>query len=120
MHQHSGIQHDNNAKKAYDNNDFQSAEIEWNVAKSDFKTAIELIKKEKFNISIELLEIKYKMFDLNLKQLEIEKACLETDKDVEKAKRMDETQVIEAIKIVLDSQEKYSRVIIEAGKTKEF
>lgn len=61
---------------------YLKAKIEQNSAISDYQAAIELIKTDKIKVSYDDLETNIKKIKVNLKQLEIEQMCLDTDKKI--------------------------------------
>ena len=116
----SGNKHDIAAKKAYKNEKIQQAQDEWNEARKEFQAAIEYIEKEKLEIPCDKLENKINAININRKQLDIEKLCLEADNGLKRALSLKNKDLTEAIKITADTIPIYAKAKKETAKRSEF
>ncbi|MFX0005006.1 MAG: hypothetical protein ACFE9J_16185, partial [Candidatus Hermodarchaeota archaeon] len=116
----NGKKHNLIAKKAHKGENIQKAQKEWNLAKNDFQMAIDLIKSEKLEKPYDQIEIIINSIKLNLKQLEIEKSCLNADNKLEKARSLQDKDLKEATLLAQNSFMIYSEAKIQAEKHPEF
>ena len=116
----SGKTFDIAARKSHENEDIQKADQIWKSAINDFQKAIELIKSEKFDISSSYLEDKINSIKINLKQIDIEKTCVEADRKIETAQSLQNKDLIQATKLTQESFLQYSEAKTRADKYPEF
>ena len=116
----SGKEHDGKAKKAYKKENVQKAHPEWRAAINDFQMALDIIKSEKFDVPFSNIEVKIDSIKINLKQLNIEKECLEINQVIEQARSLQSKDLVQAIKLIQDSLIQYSAVKKQAAEFPEF
>ena len=115
-----GKTHNLIAGNAHKKEDIQKSKKEWNSAINDFQTAADLIKSEKLEMSYSLIENKINSIRLNLKQIEIERICVEADKNIEQAQSLQNKDLIQATKLTQDSFIQYYEAKKKAEKNPEF
>ncbi len=120
MYIESGNKHDIAARKAHKNEKIQEAQDEWNKARKEFQAAIEYIEKEKLEIPCDKLENKINAININRKQLDIEKLCLEADNGLKRALSLKNKDLTEAIKIAADTMPIYAKAKKETIGRSEF
>lgn len=116
----SGKEHDSKAKKAHKKENVQKAHQEWSEATNDFQIALDIIKSEKLGVPFSNIEVKINSIKINLKQLNIEKECLEINQVIKQARSLHSKDLVQAIKLTQDSLLRYSAVKKQADEFPEF
>ncbi len=108
------------ALKAHEKKDLKSSKNNWDSAKIDFQKALNLIKSENLAISQSQIESKVNSIEFNLRQLAIEKTCLDAEHKFTKAQSIQKDDLREAIVLTQDSFLQYWQAIKQAKTDPKF